>query len=185
MFGYPEQQYKYYYTHLGYKLTWDNGLVLYSNKAKGDGTNGTITESNNMTFDEEYGTGVITGQYDKNLVTTVEEEYDSSTLDIDYHTAIDGEGGYVDGYIETIEETDSSAIDIDYHTAVDSEAGHVGGYTESSEESNPIDFEESTHENSKHHADVVEYEEDTNPGGGQVTTESNLVEFDEESTKVF
>ncbi|HDH4086037.1 TPA: fibronectin-binding protein FnbA [Staphylococcus aureus] len=183
MFGYPEQQYKYYYTHLGYKLTWDNGLVLYSNKAKGDGTNGTITESNNMTFDEEYGTGVITGQYDKNLVTTVEEEYDSSTLDIDYHTAIDGEGGYVDGYIETIEETDSSAIDIDYHTAVDSEAGHVGGYTESSEESNPIDFEESTHENSKHHADVVEYEEDTNPGGGQVTTESNLVEFDEESTK--
>ncbi|HCX2706774.1 TPA: fibronectin-binding protein FnbA [Staphylococcus aureus] len=183
MFGYPEQQYKYYYTHLGYKLTWDNGLVLYSNKAKGDGTNGTITESNNMTFDEEYGTGVITGQYDKNLVTTVEEEYDSSTLDIDYHTAIDGEGGYVDGYIETIEETDSSAIDIDYHTAVDSEAGHVGGYTESSEESNPIDFEESTHENSKHHADVVEYEEDTNPGGGQVTTESNLVEFDEDSTK--
>ncbi|HHW9987275.1 TPA: fibronectin-binding protein FnbA [Staphylococcus aureus] len=183
MFGYPEQQYKYYYTHSGYKLTWDNGLVLYSNKAKGDGTNGTITESNNMTFDEEYGTGVITGQYDKNLVTTVEEEYDSSTLDIDYHTAIDGEGGYVDGYIETIEETDSSAIDIDYHTAVDSEAGHVGGYTESSEESNPIDFEESTHENSKHHADVVEYEEDTNPGGGQVTTESNLVEFDEDSTK--
>ncbi|MCM0356026.1 fibronectin-binding protein FnbA [Staphylococcus aureus] len=183
MFGYPEQQYKYYYTHLGYQLTWDNGLVLYSNKAKGDGTNGTITESNNMTFDEDYGTGVITGQYDKNLVTTVEEEYDSSTLDIDYHTAIDGEGGYVDGYIETIEETDSSAIDIDYHTAVDSEAGHVGGYTESSEESNPIDFEESTHENSKHHADVVEYEEDTNPGGGQVTTESNLVEFDEESTK--
>ncbi len=66
---------------------------------------------------------------------------------------------------------------------MDSEAGHVGGYTESSEESNPIDFEESTHENSKHHADVVEYEEDTNPGGGQVTTESNLVEFDEESTK--
>ncbi len=183
MFGYPEQQYKYYYTHLGYKLTWDNGLVLYSNKAKVDGTNGTITESNNMTFDEEYGTGVITGQYDKNIVTTVEEEYDSSTLDIDYHTAIDGEGGYVDGYIETIEETDSSAIDIDYHTAVDSEAGHVGGYTESSEESNPIDFEESTHEISKHHADVVEYEEDTNPGGGQVTTESNLVEFDEESTK--
>ncbi|CDR22733.1 fibronectin-binding protein FnbA [Staphylococcus argenteus] len=183
MFGYPEQQYKYYYTHLGYQLTWDNGLVLYSNKANGNGTNGTITESNNMTFEEEYGNGVITGQYDKNLVTTVEEEYDSSTLDIDYHTAIDGEGGYVDGYIETIEETDSSILDIDYHTAVDSEAGHLEGYTESSEESNPIDFEESTHENSKHHADVVEYEEDTNPGGGQITTESNLVEFDEESTK--
>ncbi|UMT80509.1 fibronectin-binding protein FnbA [Staphylococcus roterodami] len=182
--AYPENSYRYYsYYNNHYTLTWDNGLVLYSNKADGNGQNGVKVESNNLIFDEVTGTGVITGQYDKNLVTTVEEETDSSTLDIDYHTAIDGEGGYVDGYIETIEETDSSAIDIDYHTAVDSEAGHVGGYTESSEESNPIDFEESTHENSKHHADVVEYEEDTNPGGGQVTTESNLVEFDEESTK--
>ncbi|MBR9226931.1 fibronectin-binding protein FnbA [Staphylococcus aureus] len=182
MVGHPEQLYKYYYDR-GYTLTWDNGLVLYSNKANGNGKNGPIIQNNKFEYKEDTIKETLTGQYDKNLVTTVEEEYDSSTLDIDYHTAIDGEGGYVDGYIETIEETDSSAIDIDYHTAVDSEAGHVGGYTESSEESNPIDFEESTHENSKHHADVVEYEEDTNPGGGQVTTESNLVEFDEESTK--
>ena len=182
MVGHPEQLYKYYYDR-GYTLTWDNGLVLYSNKANGNAKNGPIIQNNKFEYKEDTIKETLTGQYDKNLVTTVEEEYDSSTLDIDYHTAIDGEGGYVDGYIETIEETDSSAIDIDYHTAVDSEAGHVGGYTESSEESNPIDFEESTHENSKHHADVVEYEEDTNPGGGQVTTESNLVEFDEDSTK--
>ncbi|UVI82167.1 fibronectin-binding protein FnbA [Staphylococcus aureus] len=182
MVGHPEQLYKYYYDR-GYTLTWDNGLVLYSNKANGNGKNGPIIQNNKFEYKEDTIKETLTGQYDKNLVTTVEEEYDSSTLDIDYHTAIDGEGGYVDGYIETIEETDSSAIDIDYHTAVDSEAGHVGGYTESSEESNPIDFEESTHENSKHHADVVEYEEDINPGGGQVTTESNLVEFDEDSTK--
>ncbi|HHV6126658.1 TPA: fibronectin-binding protein FnbA [Staphylococcus aureus] len=182
MVGHPEQLYKYYYDR-GYTLTWDNGLVLYSNKANGNGKNGPIIQNNKFEYKEDTIKETLKGQYDKNLVTTVEEEYDSSTLDIDYHTAIDGEGGYVDGYIETIEETDSSAIDIDYHTAVDSEAGHVGGYTESSEESNPIDFEESTHENSKHHADVVGYEEDTNPGGGQVTTESNLVEFDEESTK--
>ncbi|HBM9401473.1 TPA: fibronectin-binding protein FnbA [Staphylococcus aureus] len=182
MVGHPEQLYKYYYDR-GYTLTWDNGLVLYSNKANGNGKNGPIIQNNKFEYKEDTIKETLAGQYDKNLVTTVEEEYDSSTLDIDYHTAIDGEGGYVDGYIETIEETDSSAIDIDYHTAVDSEAGHVGGYTESSEESNPIDFEESTHENSKHHADVVEYEEDTNPGGGQVTTESNLVEFDEDSTK--
>ncbi|EOB8274270.1 fibronectin-binding protein FnbA [Staphylococcus aureus] len=182
MVGHPEQLYKYYYDR-GYTLTWDNGLVLYSNKANGNGKNGPIIQNNKFEYKEDTIKETLTGQYDKNLVTTVEEEYDSSTLDIDYHTAIDGEGGYVDGYIETIEETDSSAIDIDYHTAVDSEAGHVGGYTESSEESNPIDFEESTHENSKHHADVVEYEEDTNPGGGQVTTESNLVEFEEDSTK--
>ncbi|CCE60149.1 TPA: fibronectin-binding protein FnbA [Staphylococcus argenteus] len=181
MFGYPEPRYGYYYN--SYQLTWDNGLVLYSNKADGNGKNGQIIQNNDFEYKEDTLTETVTGQYDKNLVTTVEEETDSSTLDIDYHTAIDGEGGYVDGYIETIEETDSSILDIDYHTAVDSEAGHLEGYTESSEESNPIDFEESTHENSKHHADVVEYEEDTNPGGGQITTESNLVEFDEESTK--
>ncbi|UVJ07813.1 fibronectin-binding protein FnbA [Staphylococcus aureus] len=182
MVGHPKQSYDYYY-HNGYTLTWDNGLVLYSNKANGNGKNGEIIEKNDLTFTEESGDGSTNGSYTEQQIINTVEEYDSSTLDIDYHTAIDGEGGYVDGYIETIEETDSSAIDIDYHTAVDSEAGHVGGYTESSEESNPIDFEESTHENSKHHADVVEYEEDTNPGGGQVTTESNLVEFDEDSTK--
>ncbi|HDA7957567.1 TPA: fibronectin-binding protein FnbA [Staphylococcus aureus] len=182
--GYPENHYKtYYYYNHGYTLTWDNGLVLYSNKANGDGKYGPIVDSNNFEFSEDSGNGSISGQYDAKQIIETEENQDNTPLDIDYHTAIDGEGGYVDGYIETIEETDSSAIDIDYHTAVDSEAGHVGGYTESSEESNPIDFEESTHDNSKHHADVVEYEEDTNPGGGQVTIESNLVEFDEESTK--
>ncbi|MDN8936522.1 fibrinogen-binding adhesin SdrG C-terminal domain-containing protein, partial [Staphylococcus aureus] len=182
--GYPENRYKTYYYNNGYILTWDNGLVLYSNKANGDGKYGPIVDSNNFEFSEDSGNGSISGQYDAKQIIETEENQDNTPLDIDYHTAIDGEGGYVDGYIETIEETDSSAIDIDYHTAVDSEAGHVGGYTESSEESNPIDFKESTHENSKHHADVVEYEEDTNPGGGQVTTESNLVEFDEESTRV-
>ncbi|HDL0657730.1 TPA: fibronectin-binding protein FnbA [Staphylococcus aureus] len=181
MFGYPEQRYGYYYN--SYQLTWDNGLVLYSNKADGNGKNGQIIQNNDFEYKEDTLTETVTGQYDEKQIIETEENQDNTPLDIDYHTAIDGEGGYVDGYIETIEETDSSAIDIDYHTAVDSEAGHVGGYTESSEESNPIDFEESTHKNSKHHADVVEYEEDTNPGGGQVTTESNLVEFDEESTK--
>ena len=80
----------------------------------------------------------MSGQYDAKQIIETEENQDNTPLDIDYHTAIDGEGGYVDGYIETIEETDSSAIDIDYHTAVDSEAGHVGGYTESSEESNQL-----------------------------------------------
>ncbi|HAR4771442.1 TPA: LPXTG cell wall anchor domain-containing protein [Staphylococcus aureus] len=152
--GYPENRYKtYYYYNNGYTLTWDNGLVLYSNKANGDGKYGPIVDSNNFEFSEDSGNGSISGQYDAKQI------------------------------IETEENQDNTPLDIDYHTAVDSEARHVGGYTESSEESNPIDFEESTHENSKHHADVVEYEEDTNPGGGQVTTESNLVEFDEESTK--
>ncbi|HCY0867113.1 TPA: fibrinogen-binding adhesin SdrG C-terminal domain-containing protein [Staphylococcus aureus] len=180
--GYPENRYKTYYYNNGYTLTWDNGLVLYSNKANGDGKYGPIVDSNNFEFSEDSGNGSISGQYDAKQIIETEENQDNTPLDIDYHTAIDGEGGYVDGYIETIEETDSSAIDIDYHTAVDSEAGHVGGYTESSEESNPIDFEESTHENSKHHADVVEYEEDTNKDkpnyqfGGH-----NSVDFEEDT----
>ncbi|CAA3926604.1 Fibronectin-binding protein A [Staphylococcus aureus] len=84
----------------------------------------------------------------------------------------------------TIEESnDSKPIDFEYHTAVEGAEGHAEGTIETEEDSIHVDFEESTHENSKHHADVVEYEEDTNPGGGQVTTESNLVEFDEDSTK--
>ncbi|MEI2131157.1 fibronectin-binding protein FnbA [Staphylococcus aureus] len=157
LYGYPERAYKSYYVYGGYRLTWDNGLVLYSNKADGNGKNGQIIQNNDFEYKEDTAKGTMSGQYDAKQIIETEENQDNTPLDIDYHTAIDGEGGYVDGYIETIEETDSSAIDIDYHTAVDSEAGHVGGYTESSEESNP--------------------------GGGQVTTESNLVEFDEESTK--
>ncbi|HHO5730221.1 TPA: fibronectin-binding protein FnbA [Staphylococcus aureus] len=153
LYGYPERAYKSYYVYGGYRLTWDNGLVLYSNKADGNGKNGQIIQNNDFEYKEDTAKGTMSGQYDAKQI------------------------------IETEENQDNTPLDIDYHTAVDSEAGHVGGYTESSEESNPIDFEESTHENSKHHADVVEYEEDTNPGGGQVTTESNLVEFDEESTK--
>ncbi|HII1289687.1 TPA: fibronectin-binding protein FnbB [Staphylococcus aureus] len=86
--------------------------------------------------------------------------------------------------IGTIEESsDSKPIDFEYHTTVEGAEGHAEGIVETEEDSIHVDFEESTHKNSKHHADVVEYEEDTNPGGGQVTTESNLVEFDEDSTK--
>ncbi|HHO4490245.1 TPA: fibrinogen-binding adhesin SdrG C-terminal domain-containing protein [Staphylococcus aureus] len=144
LYGYPERAYKSYYVYGGYRLTWDNGLVLYSNKADGNGKNGQIIQDNDFEYKEDTAKGTMSGQYDAKQIIETEENQDNTPLDIDYHTAIDGEGGYVDGYIETIEETDSSAIDIDYHTAVDSEVGHVGGYTESSEESNPIDFEEDT-----------------------------------------
>ena len=46
--GYPENRYKTYYYNNGYTLTWDNGLVLYSNKADGDGKYGPIVDSNNF-----------------------------------------------------------------------------------------------------------------------------------------
>ncbi len=150
LYGYPERAYKSYYVYGGYRLTWDNGLVLYSNKADGNGKNGQIIQNNDFEYKEDTAKGTMSGQYDAKQIIETEENQDNTPLDIDYHTAIDGEGGYVDGYIETIEETDSSAIDIDYHTAVDSEAGHVGGYTESSE-------------------DTKEY-----------TTESNLIELVDE-----
>ncbi len=125
----------------------------------------------------------MSGQYDAKQIIETEENQDNTPLDIDYHTAIDGEGGYVDGYIETSSKRIHQLL-ISITILLWIVKRVTLKDTESSEESNPIDFEESTHENSKHHADVVEYEEDTNPGGGQVTTESNLVEFDEESTKV-
>ncbi|MFS5019287.1 fibronectin-binding protein FnbA [Staphylococcus aureus] len=184
LYGYPERAYKSYYVYGGYRLTWDNGLVLYSNKADGNGKNGQIIQNNDFEYKEDTAKGTMSGQYDAKQIIETEENQDNTPLDIDYHTAIDGEGGYVDGYIETIEESnDSKPIDFEYHTAVEGVEGHAEGIIETEEDSIHVDFEESTHENSKHHADVVEYEEDTNPGGGQVITESNLVEFDEESTK--
>ncbi len=177
MFGYPEQRYGYYYN--SYQLTWDNGLVLYSNKADGNGKNGQIIQNNDFEYKEDTLTETVTGQYDEKQIIETEENQDNTPLDIDYHTAIDGEGGYADGYIETIEETDSSAIDIDYHTAVDSEAGHVGGYTESSEESNPIDFEEST----KGIVTGAVSDHTTVEDTKEYTTESNLIELVDELPK--
>ncbi|HDH6993998.1 TPA: fibronectin-binding protein FnbB [Staphylococcus aureus] len=101
----------------------------------------------------------------------------SEPIDLDIKSEPPVEKHELTGTIE--ESNDSKPIDFEYHTAVEGAEGII----ETEEDSIHVDFEESTHENSKHHADVVEYEEDTNPGGGQVTTESNLVEFDEDSTK--
>ncbi len=64
-----KQLYEYYYDR-GYTLTWDNGLVLYSNKANGNGKNGPNYQNNKF----EYRSTIketLTGQYDKNLVTTL------------------------------------------------------------------------------------------------------------------
>ncbi|HFJ5418743.1 TPA: fibronectin-binding protein FnbB [Staphylococcus aureus] len=134
-------------------LTWKNGVAFYSNNAKGDGK-------------------------DKPNDPIIEK---SEPIDLDIKSEPPVEKHELTGTIE--ESNDSKPIDFEYHTAVEGSEGHAEGIVETEEDSIHVDFEESTHENSKHHADVVEYEEDTNPGGGQVTTESNLVEFDEESTK--
>ncbi|UVI95010.1 fibronectin-binding protein FnbB [Staphylococcus aureus] len=142
-----------YYYYNTSNLTWKNGVAFYSNNAQGDGK-------------------------DKPNDPIIEK---SEPIDLDIKSEPPVEKHELTGTIE--ESNDSKPIDFEYHTAVEGAEGHVEGIVETEEDSIHVDFEESTHENSKHHADVVEYEEDTNPGGGQVTTESNLVEFDEDSTK--
>ena len=142
-----------YYPYYPVQLTWNNGVAFYSNNAQGDGK-------------------------DKPNDPIIEK---SEPIDLDIKSEPPVEKHELTGTIE--ESNDSKPIDFEYHTAVEGVEGHAEGIVETEEDSIHVDFEESTHENSKHHADVVEYEEDTNPGGGQVTTESNLVEFDEESTK--
>ncbi|HDG1846329.1 TPA: fibronectin-binding protein FnbB, partial [Staphylococcus aureus] len=142
-----------YYYYNTSNLTWKNGVAFYSNNAQGDGK-------------------------DKPNDPIIEK---SEPIDLDIKSEPPVEKHELTGTIE--ESNDSKSIDFEYHTAVEGAEGHAEGIIETEEDSIHVDFEESTHENSKHHADVVEYEEDTNPGGGQVTTESNLVEFDEDSTK--
>ncbi|MBD6799538.1 fibronectin-binding protein FnbB [Staphylococcus aureus] len=142
-----------YYYYYPVSLTWDNGVAFYSNNAQGDGK-------------------------DKANDPIIEK---SEPIELDIKSEPPVEKHELTGTIE--ESNDSKSIDFEYHTAVEGVEGHAEGIIETEEDSIHVDFEESTHENSKHHADVVEYEEDTNPGGGQVITESNLVEFDEESTK--
>ncbi|HDK7683817.1 TPA: fibronectin-binding protein FnbB, partial [Staphylococcus aureus] len=143
-----------YYPNYYYpvQLTWNNGVAFYSNNAQGDGK-------------------------DKPKEPIIEH---STPIELEFKSEPPVEKHELTGTIE--ESNDSKPIDFEYHTAVEGAEGHVEGIVETEEDSIHVDFEESTHENSKHHADVVEYEEDTNPGGGQVTTESNLVEFDEDST---
>ncbi|MBE5665679.1 fibronectin-binding protein FnbB [Staphylococcus sp. SS251] len=142
-----------YYYYNTSNLTWKNGVAFYSNNAQGDGKD----KPNDPIIDK------------------------SEPIELDIKSEQPVEKHELTGTIE--ENDDSKPIDFEYHTAVEGAEGHAEGIIETEEDSIHVDFEESTHENSKHHADVVEYEEDTNPGGGQVTTESNLVEFDEESTK--
>ncbi|HGO3739854.1 TPA: fibronectin-binding protein FnbB [Staphylococcus aureus] len=142
-----------YYSYYPSNLTWNNGVAFYSNNAQGDGKD----KPNDLIIEK------------------------SEPIELDIKSEPPVEKHELTGTIE--ESNDSKPIDFEYHTAVEGVEGHAEGIVETEEDSIHVDFEESTHENSKHHADVVEYEEDTNPGGGQVTTESNLVEFDEESTK--
>ncbi len=61
LYGYPERAYKSYYVYGGYRLTWDNGLVLYSNKADGTGKNGQIIQDNDFEYKEDTAKGTMRG----------------------------------------------------------------------------------------------------------------------------
>ncbi len=67
--AYPENSYRYYsYYNNHYTLTWDNGLVLYSNKANGDGKYGPIVDSRTSNSLNRVN-GSISGQDDVNKLS--------------------------------------------------------------------------------------------------------------------
>ncbi|MBT2813622.1 YSIRK-type signal peptide-containing protein [Staphylococcus coagulans] len=104
----------------------------------------------------------------------------STPIDLDMNTSPEPERYEAKGVLE--ESEDSKPI------VFESQSGQNFGdggydYTETVEDSNPIEISESTHENSEHHSDVVEFEEETNPGGSESQHISNVVEYDEDTAK--
>ncbi len=99
---------------------------------------------------------------------------------IDMNTAPEPERYEAKGVLE--ESEDSKPIVFESQSGQDFGDGGYD-YTETVEDSNPIGISESTHENSEHHSDVVEFEEETNPGGSESQHESNVVEYDEDTAK--
>ncbi len=148
--GYNGNTRYYYYPHT--RLTWDNGVAFYSNKANGAGKN-----------------------------RPLEPIIQSSTpIDLDMKTAPEPERYEAKGVLE--ESEDSKPIVFESQSGQDFGDGGYD-YTETVEDSNPIEISESTHENSEHHSDVVEFEEETNPGGSESQHISNVVEYDEDTAK--
>ncbi|WP_353436837.1 fibrinogen-binding adhesin SdrG C-terminal domain-containing protein [Staphylococcus coagulans] len=148
--GYSGNTRYYYYPHT--RLTWDNGVAFYSNKANGAGKN-----------------------------RPLEPIIQSSTpIDLDMNTSPEPERYEAKGVLE--ESEDSKPIVFESQSGQDFGDGGYD-YTETVEDSNPIEISESTHENSEHHSDVVEFEEETNPGGSESQHESNVVEYDEDTAK--
>ncbi|WP_038805488.1 fibrinogen-binding adhesin SdrG C-terminal domain-containing protein, partial [Staphylococcus aureus] len=108
-----------YYYYYPVSLTWDNGVAFYSNNAQGDGK-------------------------DKPNDPIIEK---SEPIELDIKSEPPVEKHELTGTIE--ESNDSKSIDFEYHTAVEGVEGHAEGIIETEEDSIHVDFEESTHENSK------------------------------------
>ncbi|MFS5011937.1 fibrinogen-binding adhesin SdrG C-terminal domain-containing protein [Staphylococcus aureus] len=178
MFGYPEQQYKYYYTHLGYQLTWDNGLVLYSNKAKGDGTNGTITESNNMTFDEESTKGIVTGAISDHTTVEDTKEYTTESNLIELVDELPEEHGQAQGPIEEITENNQHIS----HSGLGTENGHGNyGIVEEIEENSHVDIKSELGYEGGQNIGNQSFEEDTEEDKPKYEQGGNIVDIDFDS----
>ncbi len=104
---------------------------------------------------------------------------ESNLFEFEKLTAAEGASGFNEG---TIEIEDTKPLEWDETSIPDGMKGENSGDV-ITEDSNPIGISESTHENSEHHSDVVEFEEETNPGGSESQHESNVVEYDEDTAK--
>ncbi|HCT6309393.1 TPA: fibrinogen-binding adhesin SdrG C-terminal domain-containing protein, partial [Staphylococcus aureus] len=118
--GYPENHYKtYYYYNHGYTLTWDNGLVLYSNKANGDGKYGPIEEiTENNHHISHSGLGTENGHGNYGVVEEIEEN-----SHVDIKSELGYEGGQNSGNQSFEEDTEEdkpkyeqggNIVDIDF-----------------------------------------------------------------------
>ncbi|WP_415409001.1 fibrinogen-binding adhesin SdrG C-terminal domain-containing protein [Staphylococcus agnetis] len=143
-------------SYLGYNggiyntLTWDNSVVLYSNKANGNGKDKPLEPIYGFSEPINFET------------TTYKPEVKASN-----HPIIET---FEDSFpVETLTESGSDFGDSNYQTI------------EETEDTIHVDTDDVSHINTNHNADVVEIEEDSNPGGGSTHHTSNVVEFDEDS----
>ncbi|EJH4586880.1 carboxypeptidase regulatory-like domain-containing protein [Staphylococcus pseudintermedius] len=153
------------YNHY-FNLTWDNGVAFYSNNASGEG--------NDKPVPPTYGFSEL-----------VDTTQNTAPATMTFQTT---------GVLEEIE--DSVVLNTLSQSGED-RSENTSPIIETTEDSQPVDFEEETNhgeQDTVHHSDVVEYDEDTTTGmltGAisdhtteedtmEYTTDGLLIEFDDE-----
>ncbi|HCY7468596.1 TPA: fibronectin-binding protein FnbB, partial [Staphylococcus aureus] len=96
-----------YYPNYYYpvQLTWNNGVAFYSNNAQGDGKDKPkepIIE-HSTPIELEFKSEPPVEKHE--LTGTIEESNDSKPIDFEYHTAVEGAEGHVEGIVETEEDS--------------------------------------------------------------------------------
>ncbi|EGQ1602214.1 YSIRK-type signal peptide-containing protein [Staphylococcus pseudintermedius] len=151
-----------------FNLTWDNGVAFYSNNASGEG--------NDKPVPPTYGYSPT--------VNTIQDTH------ADYPVMTFQQPG-------TLEETEDSMPITTLTESGEDRGENTSPIIETTEDSQPVEFEEETNhgeQDTVHHSDVVEYDEDTTTGmltGAisdhtteedtmEYTTDGLLIEFDDE-----